>query len=97
MVALTMAASNHSVTSAIDDGTYSTIPLHHYKQAVMASEDCYKGIETLIWSYTRIITAPESCPDEYNPEVITRKRMQAEVTRELSATLTPVRRPLPQC
>ena len=60
MVALAMAASNHSVTSAIDYGTNSTILLRHYKQAALAFKDCYKGIMTLIRLETRIATIPES-------------------------------------
>ena len=77
------------MTSAIDDGMYNTIPLQHNKQAAMAFEDFYKGIETLVRPDTRIITVPGSCPDEYNSEVIARKCMLTEVNRELSATLTP--------
>ena len=60
MVALAMAACNHSVTSAIDDKNYSAIPLRHYKQAVLAFDDCYKGVTALIRSETRIATIPES-------------------------------------
>ena len=89
MVALTLAACNHSVTSAIGDKNYSAIPMRHYKQAILAFDDCYKAISTLIRSETRIATIPESCPDEYNPDVIARKRMRADVMREVSANLAP--------
>ena len=89
MVALALAACNHSVTSAIDDKNYSAIPMRHYKQAVLAFDDYYKAISALIRSETRIATIPESCPDEYNPKVIARKRMRADVTREVAASLAP--------
>ena len=89
MVSLAMAACNHSVTSVIDDKNYSAIPLRHYKQVALAFGDYYKGMTALIRSETRVATIPESYPDEYNPEIIARKRMRAKVARDVVASLAP--------
>ena len=77
MVSLARAASNHAVTSMIDAGTYYQIPLCHCKQAVMPFNNCYNLVSSLIQLDAKLTTVPESCPKEFDPETITRKRMQA--------------------
>ena len=48
MVSLARAASNHAVMSMINAGTYDKIPLRHYKQAVIAFDNCYNLVLSLI-------------------------------------------------
>ena len=66
MVSLAKAASNHAVTSMIIAGIYDQIPLCHYKQAVMAFNNCYNLVSSLIRSDAKVTTAgihelPKGC------------------------------------
>ena len=87
MVSLARDASTHAVTSMIDDGTYDIIPMRHYKQAVMASNDCFQLVSSLMRSDAKLTMVPESTPEKFDPKFTARKRMQAEVTKEVAASL----------
>ena len=87
MVSLAKAVYNHVVTSMINTGTYDLNLLHHYKQTVMAFNDCYIVVSSLIRSDTKLTTVPESYPEDFDPEIITSKHMRTEVTREGAASI----------
>ena len=59
IVSLARAVSTHVVTSMIGDGTYDKISMRHYKQAVMAFNNCYHLVSSLMLLDAKLTTVTE--------------------------------------
>ena len=82
---LAKAASSLLVTTAVDANQPATAPVRYYEEAVAAAMECFADIKKCVRTNAPIDKVPLMCPPKLCPDAINRKKMCAELQRDLKS------------